>query len=118
MASSLTGMDLGASIGINTMACRLDEMMADKWFSIDQVCASLSGIPSVILLRCFVAVSYLCASLSQGRVVLNCLLLHPRENMRNGVEGKPFWRKPGLLFVPGYDPNNEHETKSGLALNA
>ncbi|CAM9361361.1 unnamed protein product, partial [Ectocarpus sp. 12 AP-2014] len=35
---SLTGMDLRATIGINTMACRLDELMADKWFSIDQQC--------------------------------------------------------------------------------
>ncbi|CAN0284943.1 unnamed protein product [Ectocarpus sp. 6 AP-2014] len=35
---SLTGMDLQATIGINTVACRLDELMADKWFSIDQQC--------------------------------------------------------------------------------
>ncbi|CAB1096745.1 unnamed protein product [Ectocarpus sp. CCAP 1310/34] len=43
---SLTGMDLRATIGINTMACRLDELMADKWFSIDQVCSTYDETPS------------------------------------------------------------------------
>ncbi len=33
-----TGLKLRATIGIQTMACRLDELMADKWFSIRQVC--------------------------------------------------------------------------------
>lgn len=34
---------LQATIGINTMACRLDELMADKWFSTRQVCR-LAGV--------------------------------------------------------------------------
>lgn len=37
-ASFGTGLGLHATVGINAMAFRLDELMADSWFSIRQAC--------------------------------------------------------------------------------